>query len=285
MALNEQVMQPGAADSAPRSEFGRHHDPNLKLMKKIVLRLLVVVFVLLVLAVLTVHFFLDGMVKRGVEKYGPALTKVEVKLKGVHISLMSGSSTLKGLVVGNPPGYQSPSAIALGNADLSLEPRSLFSDKLIIHKFNMQAPEITFETDLKGNNLGKILANLEDSTKGDGKETPKEKEKREGKHLQVDEFVITGGKINLALNSALGNKSGTIPLPEIRLQDLGKDPQGITMAELAKKVLAQIEEAAVKASAGALMNLGNGVQLPQGIDKTGVVNSATKGLGDLLKKK
>ena len=254
-------------------------------MKKLVLRLLVVVFILVVLVFLGVHFFLDGMVKRGVEKYGPALTKVEVKLNSVHISLRSGSSKLKGLVVGNPPGYQSPAAIALGTAELSLETRSVFADKLIIHKFDMQAPEITFETDLKENNLGKILANLKESTKSDAKESPKEKEKREGKHLQVDEFLITGGKVNWALRSALGNKSGTIPLAEIRLQDLGKDPQGITSAELAEKVLERIEEEAIKASSAALMNLGNGVQLPQGIDKTGVVNSATKSLGDLLKKK
>jgi hypothetical protein len=266
-------------------ESRNSYHPNHEIMKKIILRLLVVVFILLVLAVLGVHFFLDGMVKRGVEKYGTALTKVEVKLKSVHVSLLSGSSALKGLTVGNPPGYQSPSAISLGTAELSLEPRSVFSDKVIIHKFDMQAPEITFETDLKGNNLGKILANLKESTKSEAQETPKEKEKREGKHLQVDEFVITGGKINLSLHSALGNKSGTIPLTEIRLRDLGKDPQGITMAELAKKVLEQIEQEAIKASAAAALNLGNGIQLPQGIDKTGVVNSAAKGLGDLLKKK
>jgi uncharacterized protein involved in outer membrane biogenesis len=83
-------------------------------------------------------------------------------------------------------------------------PSSIFSDKVIVKAINVQAPEITFETDLKANNLSKILANLEEAT-GDGKKEPaaqptEPKETKADKKLEVDDFLITGGKVHLLLN-------------------------------------------------------------------------------------
>src|SRR5512140_2754098 len=126
-------------------------------MKKLVIRLLIALIVLIVLAVLAVSLFLDGAIRRGVETAGPMLTKVDVKLSGVSLSLFSGSGKLKGLVVGNPQGFKTPSAIQVGSASLAVQPGSIFSDKVVIRSINVQAPEITFETDLKGNNISKIM--------------------------------------------------------------------------------------------------------------------------------
>ena len=108
------------------------------------------------------RLFLDGAIKRGIETVGPRLAKVEIKLDSVSLSLLSGSGEIKRLLVGNPEGYKTPSAIAVGDASLSLQPGTVFSDKVIIKSIHVQAPEITFETELnmKNNNLNKILANL-----------------------------------------------------------------------------------------------------------------------------
>src|SRR2546430_1182025 len=83
-------------------------------MKKIMVRLFLVLVVLLVLAAIAVHFFLDDAIKRGVETIGPKLAKVEIKLDAVHLSLLSGSGKLNGLVIGNPEGFNSPPAISVG---------------------------------------------------------------------------------------------------------------------------------------------------------------------------
>src|SRR5581483_5470374 len=125
-------------------------------MKKILVRLFIALVILIILGVVALSFFLDGAVKRGVETVGPMLTKVEVKLDSVNLSLLSGSGKLKGLFVGNPSGYKTPSAIQVGTASLALQPSSVLSSKIIVHSINLQAPEITFETDLKANNLSKI---------------------------------------------------------------------------------------------------------------------------------
>src|SRR5262245_42706176 len=122
-------------------------------MKKILVRLVIAFVVLLVLAAVAVHLFLDGAIKRGVETFGPELTKVTVKLDYVNLSLLTGSGKVRGLTVGNPEGYKTPSAIRVGVGSVAVRPASLLSDKIVVQQINLQGPEITFETDLTQNNL------------------------------------------------------------------------------------------------------------------------------------
>ena len=62
-------------------------------MKKLFIRLLIALVVVVILAVLAVGLFLDGVIKRGVETFGPRLTKVDIKLSSVSLSLLSGAGT------------------------------------------------------------------------------------------------------------------------------------------------------------------------------------------------
>lgn len=226
-------------------------------MKKLILRVLFVLVLLVILAALAVHFFLDAGIKRGIETLGPSLTKVEVKVDSVHLSLLSGSGAIKGLFVGNPPGSKAPAAIRVGSASLSLLSGSLLSDKVVIKSINLQGPNITYETDLKSSNLQKILANVEASTGGGEKAAAQPTTAKPGKKLEVDDFIISGAMLEVSL-MALGEHSATVALPEIHLTDLGKGPEGITAAELTKLVLQAIEKEAAPAAARVASNLANG---------------------------
>ena len=268
-------------------------------MKKLIFRLLIALVVVVILAVLAAGLFLDGAIKKGVETFGPKLTKVDIKLQSVHLSLFSGSGTIKGLVVGNPEGYKMPSAISVGTATLTLKPGSLLSDKIVIKSIYVQGPEITYETDLKHNNLSKILANVQAATGGGGREPAKPKEPAQpkeqappktakpAKKLEVDDFVISGAKVHVSVTT-LGGQAATIPLPDIHLQDLGTGPEGITPAELTKRVLEAIEKGSVQASSGAVADIGKGaVYLTKDVGGLGTnsVDKVTKGIGGLFKKK
>jgi hypothetical protein len=252
-------------------------------MKKWLIRLLLALVVLLILAGVALSFFLDSAIKHGVETVGPMLTKVEVKLDAVSLSLLSGSGKIQGLLVGNPQGFKTPSAIQVGQASLSLQPGSVFADKVVIKSINVQAPEITFETDLKSNNLKRILANLEETTGGGQKSQTADPatQKKASRKLQVDEFAITGAKVHVGV-TALGSTEATVTLPDIHLTDLGQGPDGITAADLTRKVLQVIEAKAAEVAAGAITdNLTKGARATG----TGAVNTLTKDLGGLLKKK
>ncbi len=261
-------------------------------MKKIIVRSLIALVVIVILAVVGVSMSLGRIIKAGVETIGPKVTKVDIKLDSVSLSPLSGGGTIRGLVVGNPAGYKSASAINVGAATLAVVPKSLLADKIIVKTIQVKAPEITYETNLKESNLSKLVANMQEATGGGQKEPSKPqepaptKEAKPAKKLEVDEVLITGGKIHVAV-TALGGGTATVPLPDIHLQDLGTGPDGITPEDLTVKVLGAIEQGTVKAAAGAVADIAKGaVYVAKDVTKSGsnAVQSITKGIGNLFKK-
>jgi hypothetical protein len=246
-------------------------------MKKLIVRIFLALVILLVLVAVGSIFFLGTIVKSGVEKVGPRVAKVPVKLDSATISIFGGSGELKGFVIGNPEGYKTPQAIKVGTTSLSIAPGSVLKEKKHIRSIKVEGPEITYETDLKGglkgSNLSKLLDNVGGSAEQDKKAPTKEQQTSKTK-LQVDEFIITGAKVHV--NASVMGLQGTgyeqaIPLPEIRLKDLGQGPEGITPAELSKKVLAVVLDETVKA----VMASGKGIG-------TGTIDEVKKGAGGLL---
>ena len=253
-------------------------------MKKIILGIGIAVVVALIAGLVVFGLSLDGIVKRGVETVGPKLTKVDIKLEQVRLSLFSGAGQISGLVVGNPEGFQTPHAIRVGSSTLVVQPASLLSGKIVIKTIKVEAPEITLETGLNGTNLKKILDNLGETTGGtDTNAVAKPKPTEPGKKFEVDDFLITGAKLNF---SVTGLGSQTVTLPEIHLTNLGQGPDGITSAELTKVVLTAIEKAAAKAAAEHAGDIAKGAaSMVKGLTNNAAVGNLGKGLGDLLKKK
>ena len=251
---------------------------------KWVKRLLIVVVVLVVLIFLGAFLFLDSIVKRGVEKVGPAITKVDVKLGSAHISPFSGSGELKKFVLGNPQGYKSPSAISVGSMGVSVVPNSVMGDKVIIRYVKLEAPEINFEgSPLGENNLTKILANVQ-GTESKQPET-KEEAKSKSKKLQVDEFLISGAKVRVNATVLGKEQTASLTIPEIHLTKLGQGPEGITPAELTSVVLKAITAETLKAVSGSLGNMGKEVLGGVSTNATETLQKGVKGIGDIFKKK
>jgi len=253
-------------------------------MKKLV-RILLALVLLLVVLVVAAIFFIGTIVKTGVEKVGPRVAKVPVKLDLATISIFSGSGELKGFVIGNPEGYKTPEAMKVGKMGVSIAPGSLLAEKKHIRYIRVEAPEITYEADGLQSNLGKLLDNVRDSEEQDRK-APTKKEQTSKTKLQVDEFVITGGKLHVS-QTAAGYKlpvPETIPLPEIRLTDLGQGPDGITPAELSKRVLSELINAATKAVAANAPKLENAAKALSTTTVDQLKKSGGK-ISDLLKKK
>ncbi len=264
-------------------------------MKKLLIRIVIVVVILAIVGVVAIGLSLNGAIKKGVETFGPQVAKVPVTLEGVNLSLLSGSGGIKGLVIGNPEGYKTPNAISLGLASVSVSPASVLSDKIVVKSIRIEAPQVTFEFGPGGNNLQRIQENLEAYAGSSVADTNKPAEQKPaadaklGKKLQVDEVIISGGKVTLGA-AMLGGKVIEAPLPEIRLSNLGQGPEGITGAELGKVILSQINKGAIKtytdnlAKAGeeALNNLTANATNTINKATTDVLNKATKGLGDLL---
>jgi hypothetical protein len=253
-------------------------------MKKLLLFLAAVV-VLLLVAALVVALNLNSIIKKGVETAGPRITQVDVKLDAVAVEPLAGNGVIKGLVIGNPPGYKTPSAVRVGEAKLSLVPKSIMADKIVIRSLVVKSPEITIEGSLKDNNLTKILDNIDKFTATEKKEPAAS---GSSKKLQVDEFVVSNAKVNVNLGAMMLGQQQTVTLPEIRLTQLGTGPEGITSGELAKLMFNAVIERVIPAVQAALGEITKGAT--QAIeeakkDPAKAAEKAAKGLDDLLNKK
>jgi hypothetical protein len=87
----------------------------------------------------------------------------------------------------------------------------------------------------------------------------------------------------------LGGKSLIVTIPDIHFANLGTGPEGITAGELTKKVMSQITAETLKAVEKVVADLGKQatdmIKSTAGNEVTNALDKATKGIGDLLKKK
>ncbi len=231
-----------------------------ELMKKLFLRIGLGGVVLIALVLVVVFFSLNSIVKKGVETLGPEMTRVDVRLGSADISPFSGGGRLSKLFVGNPEGFKTPSAIQMGDIKVGVKVSSVLKDVIVINEINIQAPEITLEGNLSGNNLSKILDNVS-GTDEKQKAAPAAAGAKKEKKFCVKELVIDGGKINLSLDmSILGGKSATIPLPSIHLQNIGTEENGVTAAELVKDIMKPLLDGVLDAAKKEIASGGKGLE-------------------------
>jgi hypothetical protein len=254
-------------------------------MKKILIRIAVISVAVLVVVGIVVILFLGQIVKKGVETAGPMITKVDVKLNKASVSLL-GSAGLKGLFVGNPPGYKTDSAIKVGEVSVSLKPLSVLSDKIIVESVKVKSPEITVEGSPTDNNLTKIQANVNAAAGGGQAAEKKPEQKAGGKKIQITDLTITGAKVHVNMPVTFG-KTVTVPLPDIHLTNLGTGSDGLTPAELTKKVMSELMGEIVPAITKGVADLGKGaldVGKGAGGEAEKGVEKVTGGLKGLFKK-
>lgn len=254
----------------------------MKKAMKIFMGLVLVLIVLIIAGAIVGVINLDRIVKKSVEVYGPQIAKVPVKLDEVHIGLLTGSADLKGLVIGNPPGYKTPQAISVGEISVGVNPLSLTKDKIIVRSIKLVAPDINFEGGLGGNNLMTIKDNVSGTKQQQGNATVVTNsvgQTKKSKNLEVDDFLITGAKVTGVIN-VFGKDIPVrnLPIPDIHLTKLGKDPKGITPADLSERVLDAIAKGTIEALGKYASNLGSG-----GVNLgTTNLNRIKKGIGNLI---
>jgi len=225
-----------------------------------------------VVAGITLFAQLDALIQAAIENVGPRMTLTSVKVGSVNVSPFSGTGRIRKLEIGNPRGFQSETALKLRDVRVSLVPRSLTSEKIVIRELIVEGPEITYELTPAGNNLQRIQKNVESfvpATKTEGR-TAKGAETK----LELDLFVLKEAKVHVR-SHILGNQELDITLPQIVLKDIGKGPGGATVKEVLAAVMRELTNGVTKAvtDSGVLKNV------RQTIESTkGTVQKALKGI-------
>jgi len=200
-----------------------------------------VIIVIIVIAIVVGLSNIGPMIKNAVNTYGPKLTKTEVRVGDVGVSLFSAEAELKDFFLGNPKGFKSPQAMSVKSIYVNVDEKSLTGNTIIIDRIEVVAPEITHEKIHGTDNFQTILNNVKKAVGADkATEKPDEKVKKdEGKKILIKNFIVRDGKINLAM-SMLGGKTLSASLPDIHLKDVGQEKGGTSPADAFKEIFAAL---------------------------------------------
>lgn len=223
-------------------------------MKKILLSVLALLVVLVISAVGYLYFSLNTLVKKAVETVGPRITKTDVRLSSANISPFSGSGSLNGFVIGNPEGFGKEAALRFGSIQVKVDKATLLKEVIAVDSVIIRNPDILLEGTLRGNNLGKLLQNIKSSSSS--KSSEEKTSAKESKKFVVKEVVISGIKLRLAASALDQKVEQTIPLPEIRLQNIGSDGSGVSASQLATQILTPLLQSAVTEGVNSLAKQG-----------------------------
>jgi hypothetical protein len=199
------------------------------------------VVVIIIVVVVVGLSNLGPIIKHAVNAYGPQMTKTEVRLEDVDVTIFSGKAKLKDFYLGNPKGFKSPQAMRVGSVMVDVDEKSVTGDTIIIDRIEVVAPEITYEKIRGTDNFQTILNNVKGSA-DQGEPSKKTTEKQgEGKKLLVKNFIVRQGKVNLAVSMG-GEKTISASLPDIHLKDVGKQKGGTSPAEVFEILFAALHE-------------------------------------------
>jgi hypothetical protein len=235
-------------------------------MKKVLIAGVVIIVVIIGIIFLTLSN-LGPIVKKAVNTVGPNITKTDVIVSDVSVSLFSGEAKVKGFFLGNPKGFKSAQAMRVGSIYVDIDESSITKNPIIINKIEIIAPEITYEKIKGSDNFQALLKNVQSSANAEKKAQSKpESKESKAKKIVINNVIVKDGKVNLTM-ATLGGKEVTAPLPDIHLKDIGKEKQGATPAEAFEKIFASLYGNITADSVTAILN--------DGLKQMGVI----KGLG------
>lgn len=281
--MTEETKSP---ETAPESR------PAKRNWRKVVLIILLVLVLLVVGILLT----LNSILKAGVTTVGSQVTGTAVTVNSINLSPFRGSLAIDTLAVGNPEGFQMPSAISFDSLNVELDLASLTTDKIIVNQVEIYGLNIDYELSLSGSNLGTILKNVEDfvakitPASDESKDSAPQEESAPAKQVVIRKLVAKQGTITFANKTLAQNLD--IPLPPVEMENLG---EGMAYPEMIQQFFVELLAAVTDAISS--------VKLPD-VDLSGIsedlsamtsdlsgkmsesldsVNEGLKGVGDNLK--
>ncbi|MBI3298997.1 MAG: hypothetical protein HYZ75_12575 [Elusimicrobia bacterium] len=211
-------------------------------------RLLAAFIVLLLVmgaAALALDRLLEPGVRMALERLGPQVAGVEVTLRSFTVSPFTGRLRLRGLVIGNPKGYKTRSAMELGEVRVALSLRSLLSDTVIVKEVVVRGASATYELGPGGNNLGVIGRKVESFSAS----SPPNSKDGSTKNLIVRQFRFEGGRLRFSA-ALMGGKAFELPVPDVHLEDIG-GAKGTSPAKAGAQMLGAVTASVGKTALGA----------------------------------
>jgi hypothetical protein len=215
--------------------------------RNVILSLILALFVFAAGGAWWLYMSIDGLVKQAIENWGSQITGVAVKVDSVRIQAADGKGMIRGLVVGNPKGFEAKHSLKLGEISMTIDPASITRDVVVIRELVLVAPDVVYERGQGSDNLAIIQKNAD--TWVAANLGAQKKDAGPGKKLVIESLVIRNGRANFgpALSAAM---------PNIQLRDVGKKTNGAAAGDIVK----QVWRATVGGVGGLAVNFGSAIK-------------------------
>ena len=227
-------------------------------MKKWLIALTTLV-VLLVAGVAILFFSLNSLVEKAVNTEGPKITQTAVHLDNADISLFSGTGLFNGFTVGNPAGFTGHAA-SVKSMVVQVDTATVLDETIVIPLIDIDGPELVYELSRETSNFDVLMQNIKNYAESHEKKSENAASHSDaadsdkaGKKVIIDELIIRNAKATLRV--PLLRLSVNVPLPEIRLKDIGRDSSGVSVAHSVLLIVREVTGKLAEATATQSKNL------------------------------
>jgi len=184
---------------------------------------------------------IDLIVRVALEHWGPDVMGAKVEVSEVRISPRDGLGAVRGLEIGNPPGFSAPRAARFGEIRVALEPSTLLSDVIVVHELAVESAQVTYERGDKTTNLDAIQKRIESYAKGPGGAGGNDAQRAKKRRFVIERLAIRKARV-LMTTRGLGGQGLAFDLPDVELRDVGKRQGGVTASEAAALVASTLQQ-------------------------------------------
>ncbi|MBP5534330.1 MAG: hypothetical protein J6Y03_02345 [Alphaproteobacteria bacterium] len=226
---------------------------------RLIFKILFWLILLLIVALMCIYYYLGTIVREGVNRYVPPVTGTTASVGSVNLALLKGEIEIKELQIGNPEGFSSNDIINLERIYVTFEPKSVFTDKIIIKSVLISGTKVSAE--MKNlysldSNISVLQDNINKYLKADAAEQKAEEKKKDIKKSNEKKVIIKDLKIkDTSLSLGVSGQTVTLPLPDIHKTGIGENKKGRSMAEIFADILNMISLESVKGLATAVSDL------------------------------
>ncbi len=222
-----------------------------------------VILVLLIIAIGVGLYYLDTLLKSGIEKGGAMALGVPTHVDVAHLGVLAGELSLKKLQISNPQGFSSAYFMTVGNLDAAVTPSSLMKDTVEVPYLKLTEVYVSLEKKGDKANYEMILDNIKEFQKGfKSSETkqssgqPTAQASSSSKRFIIKEISIKDVKVDArvaTLGGLLGSRTVRVTIPEIKVKNVGtEEGNAVAIEEVTSVVTAAVLKAVVEQAGGVL---------------------------------
>jgi len=204
----------------------------------------IVIALVVVLAIAGVIFYAGQLAKLAIESGVETAMGVDADVGFVYLGLASGQFRMRGLEIGNPPGFEADHFLRVASTRTSVSYGALREGRVEIPELAISGLDMQLEWQGTKGNYSVILDNIGSA---ESSSTPQEESPVE---FVIRELVIQDITASARVSPSLGEIGKVdVKIPEIRLRNVGAgSPGGVDLAELSGIVVAAVLKAVAEKS-------------------------------------